>query len=115
MIFARVSMVYPRVEVGPNFRVDVEAHGRPVNGLRVEIRGYQSTDNRAVSDTDKNGLALFRKVRRGSYRLNAHYDVGIPDGADVEVKLGGPTDVTVHMKWPSIAPIMVRSLKGGVG
>jgi len=106
------TLVYPSVQVGPNFRVEVEDHGRPVKGLRVEIRGYESSDNRVVSDTDKNGFALFRNVRPGSYHLSADHDAGIPDGADIEVKLGGPTNVTAHLKWPSIAPIAVRSLKG---
>src|SRR5262245_33044759 len=106
------TLVYRSVQVGPNFRVEVEDRGRPVKGLRVEIRGYQGSDNRAVSNTDKNGLALFRSVRPGSYHLSADHDAGIPDGADVEVKLGGPTDVTVHLKWPSVLPIAVRSLKG---
>lgn len=108
------SVVYPSVQVGPNFRVRVEDHGRPVKGLRVEIGSYQGSGERAVTDTDKNGYALFRDVRPGSYHLSADHDAGIPDGADLEVKLDGPTDVTVPLEWPSIAPVLVRSLKGGI-
>lgn len=106
------TLVYPSVDVGPNFQVEVQDEGRPVKDLRVEIRGYQGGHNQAVSDTDKNGLALFRGIRPGLYHLSADHDAGIPDGAEVEVKLGGPTNVTVHLRWPSIAPVGVRSLKG---
>ena len=102
------SLVYPSIQVGNNFQVEVKDHGRPVKGLRVEIRGQ----SRAFADTDKDGLAIFRNVRPGSYHLSADHDAGIPDGADVEVKLGGPADVTVQLKWPSVEPVLVRSLKG---
>lgn len=105
------SVVYPGVKVGPNFRVKVEDHGRPVKGLRVEIG---SSNNRTVADTDQNGLALFRSIRPGFYYLNADHDAGIPDGARLEVRSDGPTNVTVPLKWPSIAPILVRSLKGNI-
>ena len=106
------TVFYPSVQVGPNFRVRVEDRGRPVKGLRVEIGGYPGSGTRA--DTDKNGFALFRGVRPGSYHLSADHDAGISDGADLEVKLDGPTDVTVPLRWPSIAPILVRSLKGRI-
>ncbi|HET9321906.1 MAG TPA: hypothetical protein VFO27_19085, partial [Bryobacteraceae bacterium] len=78
----------------------------------MEIGSYQGSGNRAVTETDKNGVALFRGVRPGSYHLSPDHDAGIPDGVDLEVKLDGPTDVTVPLKWPSIAPVLVRSLKG---
>ena len=39
------SVVYPSVQVGPNFRVKVEDHGRPVKGLRVEIGSYPGSGN----------------------------------------------------------------------
>ena len=108
------SVIYPIVQVGPNFRVKVEDHGLPVRGLRVEIGSYPGSGNKAVTDTDKNGFALFRGVRPGSYHLSADHDAGIPDGAELEVKLDGPTDVTVPLKWPSVAPVLVRSLKGKI-
>ncbi len=101
------TVVYPGIKVGPNFRVRVVDHGRPVEGLRVEIGSY-------VRDTDTNGFAFFRGVRPGSYHLSAHHDAGIPDGAELEVKPDGPTDVTVPLKWPNSAPILVRSLKGTI-
>lgn len=109
---AACTLVYQSVEVGPTFQVQVEEQGHPIKGLRVEIRGYQSRDNPVVSETDENGLALFRSVRPGSYHLSADHDAGIPDGAELEVKLGGPTDVRVHLKWPIISPIAIRSMKG---
>jgi hypothetical protein len=95
------------VQVGTNFQVEVKDGGRPVKGLRLEISGQ----SRAFSDTDKNGLAIFRNVRPGLYHLSPDHDAGIADGPDVEVRLGGPAD-TVPMKWPSVDPILVRSLKG---
>jgi len=107
-------VVYPSVQVGPNFRVRVEDHGRPVKGLRVEIGSYKGSGIRAVTETDKNGFALFRGVQPGSYHLSADHDAGIPDGANLEVKLDGPTDVTVPLRWPSTALVLVRSLKGTI-
>lgn len=109
---AACTVVYTSVPVGPDFQVEVEDQGRPVQGLRVEIRGYPSADNRAVSNTDGNGVAAFRNLRPGSYHVSTDHDNGFPNGAEVEVKRGGPTNVTVHLKWPSIAPIAARSLKG---
>src|SRR5258706_109790 len=46
--------------------------------------------------------------------LTGSCSIGIFDGADLEVKLDGPSDVTVPLKWPSIAPILVRSLRGTI-
>lgn len=108
------TVVYPSVQVGPNFRVRVEDHGRSVTGLRVQIIGYQGNSSTVVSDTDQNGFALFRGVRPGSYHLTAEHDAGIPDGAELEVKLNGPTGVSVLLRWPNSAPVLVRSLKGTI-
>ena len=107
------SVFYPEVRVGPNFRVRVENHGSPVTGLRVEMRGYAG-GNPIIAETDKNGFAMFRGVRPGSYHLSADHDAGIPDGANLEVKPDGPTNATVPLRWPSIAPISVRSAKGTI-
>lgn len=76
------SMFYPIVHVGPNFRVRVEDRGRPVEGLPLVIDG-----NRVL--TDSNGVAVFRGIRPGSHRVSADHDAGVPDGADLEVKLDG--------------------------
>ena len=107
------TVVYRSVQVGPSFRVRVEDQGRPVKGLRVAIVRYQG-GNGAATVTDKNGLAFFRDIQPGSYHLSADHDVGIGDGAELEVKLNGPPDVTVPLRWPSIAPVLVRSLKGTI-
>ena len=56
--------------------------------------------------------ALFTNVPPGTYHLRADHDAGIPDGVDVKVTASGPTNVTVRLKWPSVAPIVVRSLQG---
>lgn len=103
---AACTLIYPRVQVGSNFRVKVEDDGRPVKGLRVEIGSYPG-GNGAV--TDHNGSVLFRDVRPGSYHLSVDQTAGIPDGVELEVKLDGPKEVTVPLKWPSVR---VRSLKG---
>ena len=52
------SVLYPSVEAGPTFRVKVENRGRPVQALRLEIRSYQTSDNRSISATDKDGRTL---------------------------------------------------------
>ena len=106
-------MVSALIQVGANFRVQVEDHGRPVKGLRVELRADRSTKNRAVSTTDKNGLAFFHSLRPGSYDVRTDLDAaGISDEAAVQVIPSSPADVTVHLKWPSFSPIVVRSLQG---
>src|SRR5579862_1871158 len=106
------TVFYPHVQVGPNFRVRVEDQGRPVKGLRVEISRDRFTANRVV--TDRNGFALFRNVRSGLYHLSVDHDAGVPAGANVEVRLDGPTESTVPLTWPSSAPVLVRSLKGTI-
>jgi hypothetical protein len=108
------TIVYPNIRVGPNFRVRVEDHGRPVKGLQMQISSYQGSGNRIVADTDKNGIAVFRGVRTGSYHLSADHDLGIPDGAELEVTVEGPTEVTVPLKWPSAETVLVRFLKGTI-
>jgi hypothetical protein len=108
------SVFYPDFQLGPSFRVKVEDHGRPVEGLRLEIGGTKGSRYRVVKDTDKNGFAVFRDVLPGLYHLSAAHDAGIPDGAELEVKLNGPTNVTVPLKWPSGPPVVVRSLGGTI-
>jgi hypothetical protein len=98
---------YDPVIVGPNFVVSVEVRGRPVVGLRLDITG-----NHAV--TDKNGYASFRGVAPGSYLVSAALDDGVADDVALDVKLDGPTDLVVPMKWPNIAPVVVRSLRGTI-
>jgi hypothetical protein len=68
------TIVYPGIQVGPNFRVRVEDQGRPVKGLQVEIGNSRGSSDRVVTETDQNGFALFRGVRPGSYHLSAGHD-----------------------------------------
>jgi hypothetical protein len=82
------SVFYPEVHVGPDFRVKVQDRGRSVRGIQVEISPERGNGIRAV--TDKDGFALFRSVRPGSYHLHADHDVGVWDGADLDVRPDGP-------------------------
>lgn len=108
------SVVYPGIQVGPSFRVKVEDHGRPVKGLRVEIGSSRGGGGSLSQVTDRNGFTVFHDVRPGSYYLGVDHDDGVPDGAALEVKLDGPTGVTVPLRWPSVPPVLVRSLKGTI-
>jgi hypothetical protein len=87
--------------------VKVEDRGRPVKGLRVAIKGYAVV-------TDEDGFAVFRSVGTGSYFLTANHEVDSLNGAALQVSPDGPTGVTVPLKWPSITPVSVRSLKGTI-
>lgn len=98
-------IIYPSIRVGPDFQVKVEDRGRPVRGLRVEIDHLRAF-------TDRDGLAHFRKIAPGSYSLRVDHDAGIPAGADLQVSLDGPASVTVPLHWPSVAPVLARSMKG---
>ncbi len=51
---AACTIIYPTVQVGPNFRVKVEDRGRPVEGLRIELGG----EHPAFIRTDEKGFAL---------------------------------------------------------
>lgn len=108
------TVVFPDVRVGPNFRVRVEDRGRPVKGVQVEVRRYQSRTIQAEAITGTDGLALLRDMRPGSYSLGIARDAGIPDGAGLEVNLDGPAEATVPLKWPNTEPVIVRSLKGAI-
>ncbi len=91
----------------PNFTVRVEDRGRPVKGLRVQIKGYEVV-------TDENGRAHFRDVQPGSSLLTAGQDKWDGSGASLHVTADGPTDVTVPLQWPGITPVSVRSLMGAI-
>ncbi len=53
-------------------------------------------------------------IRPGLHLLNADHDARIADGVNLDVRLDGPTKVTVPLRWPSNVPILVRSLKGTI-
>jgi carboxypeptidase family protein len=85
-----------------------------IKGLRVETASDRGSGSHIVKVTDKNGFALFRRVRPGSYHVRAEQNPALLYGAYIEVKLDGPTDVTVPLEWPGIVPVPVRSLKGTI-
>jgi hypothetical protein len=51
---AACTIIYPTVQVGPNFRVKVEDRGRAVEGLRIEL----GSEHPAFTRTDEKGFAL---------------------------------------------------------
>lgn len=105
------TVKWPTYHAGPNFRVEVQDHGRPVRGLQVVLR-YHDSNKTLVTQTDDKGFARFQDVPPGSYWLTSHHDAGIPDTAEIQVEPGGPDDFKVSLQWPAMAPITVRSLKG---
>lgn len=104
------SVFYPEIEVGPNFRVKVEGQGRAVEGLVVNAARKDGTSIRAI--TGRAGVAAFGDLKPGAYFLSAAHDAGLLDGANLEVKKDGPSNVTVPLRWPSIPAVRVRFLRG---
>lgn len=99
------TIVSAITQVGPDFRVKVEDRGHPVKRLRIKIEG-------GAAVTDENGTAVFHGVRPGSNFVMLDTVAGIAEGTGLTVTSDGPTDVTISLKWPSIAPMSARSLKG---
>jgi hypothetical protein len=91
--------------------VKVEHWGRLVKGLGVTIKQNQG-HYQMVADTDENGVARFANVPPGHYSVMTPHDAGTlePDAA-IDVKPGGPADVTISRKWP-FSVVSARSLKG---
>ena len=104
------------VDVGSQFRVSVTDRGRPVKGLRLILSTASSPNSpsKTVMDTftDANGYARFSNLNPGSLWLSADHDVGIGDAVIVDVSPSGPSGVTVPLRWPSRAPLVVRSVSG---
>jgi len=100
------SVVYGQFDAGPELRVRVVSpKGFPASGLRVDLGDYHAT-------TDKDGIAFFHNVEPGSWSLGIDHDAGVPDGAGVKVTRDGPAGVIVPLTWPSIEPLLTRSLRG---
>src|SRR5579884_1539788 len=93
------------VAIGPDFVVTVADRGRPVGGLRLQVGGKQAITNDA-------GIAMFREVAPGMYLLTPDHDDGVSDAVYLQVSKNGPHNVNVHLKWPAVPPIEVRSLAG---
>jgi hypothetical protein len=110
------SIVYPTVQVGRGFRVRVTDRGQPVRALRLVLSHPESPKSKRVvavySLTDADGYASFANLDPGSFLLTSDHDGGVADGVAVEVSLGGPANVTVPLKWPSLTPVPVRSMSG---
>jgi hypothetical protein len=105
------SIMFVVREVGPSFLVKVEHWGRLVKGLEVTITKDQG-HYQMVADTDENGVARFANVPPGRYSVLTPHDAGTLEQDDaIDVKPGGPTDVTISRKWPYNF-VSVRSVKG---
>ena len=96
--------------IGPNFRVEVQDHGSPVKDLGLRLSG----SNLVIAKTDNNGIATFRNVRTGSYYLSPDHDAGFTPIKALEVTPTEPANLTLHLQWPTQAPIVVRNLKGTI-
>jgi hypothetical protein len=92
--------------------VKVEDGGRPVSGIELGL--YQGSEGKAVAKSDKDGFALFHSLQPGSYFLVTPADAGDPKDLIITVKPDGPDNITIPVRWPSTAPIRVRSLKGSI-
>jgi hypothetical protein len=105
---SRACSVFLRtITTGPDFLVTMTDRGRPINGLRLRVAGAQAT-------TDKDGVAAFHHIAQGQYVVSADHDDGVPDAVNLEVKTNGPRSVNVHLKWPAVPPIEVRSVTGAL-
>lgn len=102
------TIVYGVTNVSPAFRVKVEDRGHPVAGLPLKMKGYP------VTITDASGFATFKNVQAGSHLILPGEDTAEGDGVFVDVKAGGPPNVTVPLKWPSVAPLAARNLRGAL-
>jgi hypothetical protein len=93
-------------QVGPDFKVKVEDRSHPVEGLRIEIKGFQAV-------TDARGIAAFAGVPPGDYTVTT----GAGREADavyVTVRAAGSPNITVPMRWPAWKLVAVRSLRGSL-
>jgi len=104
------TVVYQTVTVGQNFKVKVSGLSGSVAGLKVGL--YSGAIRKVEAVTNKEGIALFQSVQPGSYFLSTDHDTGMPDGAAIEVKRAESSEITVPLRWPSVKPISVGSLKG---
>ncbi|MBL8236836.1 MAG: carboxypeptidase regulatory-like domain-containing protein [Bryobacterales bacterium] len=103
------SIVYVPVPTGPSFQVRVEDRGRPVSGLRINLRGHNFSRTTA---TGANGTARFQNIPPGAYQLGAEIDSGTPDGAMITVTDSGPKNTTIPLPWSNRPPLSVQALNG---
>ena len=105
-------------EVSAHFGVRVVTHGRPVAGLRIELRifpGRPPGDGRVVSTgtTDENGLVKLAAPKSGLYSVDVKHQV-FPSYTDVLVKnhTGKNAHELVTVEWPNTGILYVQSVAG---
>lgn len=105
------TIAFAVTPVGPSFLVKLEHWGRLEKRLEVTIAMHQS-HFQMVAETDENGVARFTNVPPGHYSVLTPHDAGTLElDAAIDVKPGGPADVSISRKWP-FNLVSVRSLKG---
>jgi hypothetical protein len=110
---AACTIAFALTPVGPSFSVKLEHWGRLVKGLEVTIKKNEG-HFQMVADTDENGVARFANVPPGHYSVMTRHNAGtLETDAAIDVKPGGPADVTISRKWPYNL-VSVRSLKGTI-
>jgi hypothetical protein len=106
---AACIVVFPTYSAGPSFQVRVEDRGRPVVGLRLDLKGDRLTK---TAETGEGGFAQFRNIPPGDYVLSANLDAGMPEAANVHVTAQGPSNTTISLAWPRHSPLLLTSLQG---
>jgi hypothetical protein len=112
------TIVYPTVQVGRTFRVQVTDRGRAITSLKLWLNLHDSSGSRhdapISSVTDGSGYAYFSNVIPGSFFLSADHDGPLDNAIIVEAKRTGHSGVTAPLNWPNRTPIRVRSAAGAV-
>jgi hypothetical protein len=106
---AACTIFYPVIPAAPSFQVHVEDRGRPVSGLRMELKGRSLTK---TAVTGEDGTVRFQDIPPGDYHIEAEFDAGIRDGATIQVTASGPKNATIPIRWPNQAPLIVQAPQG---
>lgn len=106
---AACTVFYPAIPAAPSFQVHVEDRGRPVSGLRMELKGRSLTK---TAVTGEDGTVRFQDIPPADYHVEAEFDAGIRDGATIQVTASGPKNTTIPIRWPNQAPLIVQAPKG---
>jgi hypothetical protein len=116
------TSIIGKEEVSDHFVVKVLNHGRPIHGLRVELRTIpRHPSNRSnkrgqlvlSGATDENGLAAFAAVRAGLYSVDIKHN-DFPSSTSILVRShsGKNTHETITIEWPNIEILHVQSIAG---
>lgn len=104
------TIVATPVPVGPDFRVQVQGWGLPLQGLRVELTNL---GGRWVAEAGVDGSASFRGLPSGRYQLTVQRGGAMPSRAVVLVQDKGPKATSiVPIRWPETEPVRTRTLTG---